>query len=135
LHLRKSRKGDARRNGKVRERKAAVAANISLGDDVKNAAAFFTLLSFAFGRDSAPLVGGIDEPLITWLFKYAKASHSIMLIIQLTTVHHFPQVGGSPQLRIILIWHRRGLAKEGEKWGCLTELKKQKSGIYWERDG
>jgi hypothetical protein len=54
-----------------------------------------------FERDSAPLVGGNDEPLITYLFKYySKASHIAMLTIRLTNVHNFPQVGGSAQLRI-----------------------------------
>jgi len=53
-----------------------------------------------FGRDSAPLVGGNDELLITHLFKYCKASNIAMLTVQLANVHHFHQVGGSAQLRI-----------------------------------
>jgi len=53
-----------------------------------------------FGPDSAPLVGGNDEPLITYLFKYCKASNIVMVTVQLANVHHFHQVGGSAQLRI-----------------------------------
>ena len=53
-----------------------------------------------FGRDSAPLVGGNDEPLIAYLFKCSKASDIAMLTIQLANVHRFHQVGGSAQLRI-----------------------------------
>lgn len=50
---------------------------------------------------AAPRLGGNDELLITYLFKYyAKASHIAMLTIRPTNVHHFPQVGGSAQLRI-----------------------------------
>ena len=46
------------------------------------------------------LVGGNDEPLITYLFKYCKASNTAMLTVQLANVHHFHQGGGSAQLRI-----------------------------------
>jgi hypothetical protein len=47
LHLKKRHRRNARRSEKLRERKAAVSANLSLEDDMENAGGFSMLLSSA----------------------------------------------------------------------------------------